>query len=134
MKREKLYHDKHLLLEYVHDSNYLHETWWGATPGDSFARLLDIIIQSLEEKKAKGLILDAREHKGLGPDNQKLAAEKIGAYAKKIGNFYQAIIVPEDVFSKFSVTNFTDKLGDNQNVITKFFDNLQDAEMWLWEA
>ena len=131
MEKELLYEDKNLRLEYIPDGNYLHETWWGYTPGEKFRKLLDVIIDCLEKKKASGLILDAREHKGLGPDSQKLAAERHGEYAKTYGQLNQAIVVPKDVFSKFSVTNYSTKFDPNAPVASKYFDNLEDAAKWL---
>ncbi len=133
MENEIVFEHKNLKIEYCPKGNYIHETWWGATPGDSFNELLEKIIEILIDKKAEGLILDAREHKGLGPKSQELAAEKIGGYAKQYRHLKQAIIVPEDVFSKFSVENFTKLLGDSNPVITQYFDNVEDAKKWLEE-
>ena len=132
MTREELYKDKNLLLEYIEDGNYLHETWWGVTPHDVFMMHLEIIIKALEEKNADGLILDAREHKGLGPKEQDIAAKRIGEYAKKHGGLKQAIIVPHDVFSKFSVDNYSKKLDESKSGVQYFVD-IPDAESWLKE-
>lgn len=103
MERKTVYEDPNLRLEFVKDGRYLHETWWGRTPGETFARLLGIIVEKLNDFKADGLPLDAREHKGLGPDSQKLAAEKIGDYAREHGKLKEAIIVPKDVFRSFQL-------------------------------
>ncbi len=131
MERKVLYEDKHLKLEYVSDGNYLHETWWGRTPGESFIILLNIIVKALNEHNADGLLLDARGHKGLGPDSQKLAAKNIGEYAKKHGKLKEAIIVPEDVFSKFSVESYSKEVTQANPVESRFFDNIESAEEWL---
>lgn len=131
MKNEVLFEDKNVRLEFAEKGKYLHETWWGITPGDVFIKLLDIIINLLNKKNCDGILLDAREHKGLGPESQDLAAKRIGEYAKKHGSIKQAIIVPADVFSKFSVDNYTKKLGSSNPVETRYFDNVEKAQFWL---
>jgi hypothetical protein len=87
----------------------------------------------LNKANADGLILDAREHKGLGPEAQEVAAKAIGGYAKKHGKFKEAIIVPKDVFSKFSVENYAKKVAVANPITTRFFDNVEAAEAWLRE-
>jgi hypothetical protein len=127
-----VYEDPNLRLEFVEDGRYLHETWWGRTPGETFARLLGIIVEKLNDFEADGLLLDAREHKGLGPDSQKLAAETIGDYAREHGKLKEAIIVPKDVFSQFSVENYSKKLEEKETPVeTRFFDSVETAEEWL---
>jgi hypothetical protein len=134
MERKTVYEDSNLRLEFVEEGKYLHETWWGRTPGETFAKLLDIIVEKLNEFGADGLLLDAREHKGLGPDSQKLAAEAIAKYANEHGKLKEAIIVPKDVFSQFSVENYSKKLEEEETPVeTKFFDVIETAEEWLKE-
>jgi hypothetical protein len=125
-----VYEDKNLRLEYVNEGNYIHETWWGITTNEVFYKLLNTIVDELNKADADGLILDAREHKGLGPEAQEVAAKTIGNYAKKHGKFKEAIIVPKDVFSRFSVENYAKKVKVDTPVDTRFFDNLEAAEAW----
>jgi len=126
-----LYEDKNLILKYVKDGNYVHETWYGYTPKDVFSELLYELIKQIKQTNSTGILLDAREHKGLGPDSQQLAATEIGNLAKEIGGIREAIVVPGDVFSKFSVENYTKKKDDSKAVETEFFDDLKKAEDWL---
>lgn len=133
MEKEVLYKDENLLLEYVVEGNYIHETWWGLTPSSVFLKLLDIIIKALEEKQADGLILDAREHYGLMPKDQDLAAKRHDKYAKKHGLLRQAIIVPQDVYSKFSVHRYSEKFEGQSHSEIKFFKDVPSAEKWLQE-
>jgi len=131
MERKVVYEDKNLRLEYVPEGNYIHETWWGRTPRFVFEKLLKEVVKALEENKATGLLLDAREHMGLGPDSQKLAAETIADYARKHGKIREAIIVPKDVFSDYSVRNYSQQVTQKGPVETRFFDQIADAENWL---
>jgi hypothetical protein len=133
MEREELYKDKNLLLEYIKNGNFLHETWWGVTPSEIFLKYLDIILSALEDKKANGLILDAREHKGLAPKDQEIAAKRHSEYAQKYGGLKQAIIIPKYVVSKFSVENYNRKLDKESQKGIKYFNDIPSAEQWLRE-
>lgn len=133
MEREELYKDKNLLLEYVENGNFLHQTWWGVTFFEVFSKHLDIIINAFEDKRANGLIIDAREHKGLGPKEQELAAKRIGEYAQKHGVLRQAIIIPKNLFSKFSVDNYGKKIDKDSQKGIKYFNDIPSAEQWLRE-
>ncbi len=128
-----VYEDKNLRLSYISEGNYIHETWWGITTTETFCKLLDIIVDLLEKTNSDGLILDTREHKGLGPEAQEIAAKAIGGYAKKRGKFKEAIIVPKDVFSKFSVENYAKKVAVANPITTRFFDSVEAAEAWQRE-
>ncbi len=131
MEREIVYKDDHLLLEFIPEGNYLHETWWGLTSSTKFQKLLEIIIQSLENKQADGLILDAREHYGLLPQDQERAAKLHDDYAKKHGILKQAIIVPKDIYSNYSVTSYSEKFEGKVYSTIKFFTDIPSAEKWL---
>lgn len=133
MANAVIYEDKHLRMEFVEKGTFIHETWWGMTPGKVFESLLEEIIQALIDNRAKGILLDAREHKGLGPDSQELAAKRIGEYAQKYRPIKQAIVVPKDVFSKFSVDSYTKKLGKDNPIVTRYFDSVNNAVEWLEE-
>lgn len=131
MDRKTVYEDKNLKIEYVGNGNYLHETWMGVTLYDTFAKLEDEVSRLLHELNADGILLDARQHKGLSPEGQKYAAKVIGDYARYHGKFKEAIIIPKDVFSEFSVESFSQKVTENSPVQVKFFDSVESAEEWL---
>ncbi len=135
MDRKTVYEDKNLRLEYVKNGNYLHETWMGVTLYDTFAKLEDQVSKFLHEFNADGVLLDARLHKGIGPEGQKYAVKNIGDYARYHGKFKEAIITPkDDVFSEFSVESFSQKVVENSPVQVKFFDTLESAEEWMREG
>ncbi len=131
MERETLLEHENLQIDYFPKGNYILETWWGSTIGNTFPELLDKIVGILLDRKIDGLILDAREHKGLSPASQELAAKRIGETAQELGRMRQAIVVPDDVFSKFSVDSFKKKLDDDQKVITQYFDAVDKAKEWM---
>lgn len=131
MKNKVLYQDQNLKLEYVDNGKYLHETWRGITPGEVFLNLLNIIIKYLYKKKCDGLLLDARQHKGLSPQSQELAARLHKEYAHEHGSLKQAIVVPDDIFSKFSVDNYSKQFKEDHLVEIRYFNNLDSAKEWL---
>jgi hypothetical protein len=106
LPRELIYKNDNLLLEYVSEGNYLNETWLGLTPSNKFLKLLDIIIQALEEKQADGLLLDARDHLGITEKDRDLAAKRHADYASNHGILKQAIMIPKDYFSAHSVKHY----------------------------
>lgn len=131
MDRIKVYEDKNLTLEFVEDGMYLHETWMGVTDYEVFARLMGIVVKALQDHNASGVLLDARDHKGIGPESQKFAAKSIGDYAKRHGKFKEAILKVKDVFSQFSVENYSRQVAKDGPVQVKFFDSIESAEEWL---
>ena len=134
MEREILYEDSKITIEYVKEGNYIHQTWKGITSKEVFEKLLYKTLQLAKDIGTTGLLLDARKHKGIGPESQALAAKETGEFAKTLttGKFREAIIVPVDIFSKFSVENFSRKMAENKYpVMSMFFDNIEKAEDWL---
>ena len=127
-----VFEEKFLTLEHYEEGNYLVELWSGFTTDKQFMDLLDKIIVVCEAKTVGGVVIDARNHKGLSPAMQKHAAEVMEKYAKKAGHFKQAIMVPRDVFSKLSVNNYSKEMDKNVGIVdTKFFEDLDEAKGWL---
>ncbi len=134
MARDIIFKNENLLLEYVSEGNYLHETWWGLTPTPKFLELLDIIIQALEEKQADGLLLDAREHLGITQKDRDIAAKRHSDYASNHGILKQAIMIPKDYFSAHSVKNYAEQFKEVQSSNIMYFTEISDAENWLKDA
>ncbi len=133
MEKIILFEDEHLVLEYVSQGNFIYQKWKGITPNKTFIKYLNIVLNLLEEKKIKNVLLDTREHGGAGPESQKIAAEMVGEYAKKNGKLTEAILVPDDVFAKFTVENYAKKHDTNPFFETRFFKDIDEAQAWLVE-
>ena len=131
MERIKVYEDKNLMLEFVQDGMYLHETWTGVTNYETFIRLMGIVVKALQDHNANGVLLDARAHKGIGPESQQFAAKSISDYANRHGKFKEAILTVKDIFSQFSVENYSKQVAKDGPVQVKFFDSAEAAEKWL---
>ena len=130
-----LLEDKFLKLEYYEEGKYLVELWNGFTTDKQFADLLAKIVTICEAKSVSGVLIDARDHKGLSPAAQKHAAIEMEKVAKTNGHLNQAIMVPKDVFSKLSVNNYSKEMDKNVGIVnTKFFDDLEEAKNWLKDS
>ncbi len=129
---EVLIENENLTLEYHHEGRYIIETWRGFTSDSTFAQLVDKIYEYSEQKGIKGKIIDVSAHKGLSPVAQKYAAEKLEKFTKDFWDIKEAIIVPTDVFSKFSVDSYVKELNEKtQKVSVKYFDRLSEAKAWM---
>ncbi len=132
MNKEVIFNDEKLLLEYSDEEKILYQTWKGLTLNETFTNLLDETFKVIVEKQPDGILLDAREHKGLGPANHALVAEKLEEYAKNHGVIKQAFLLPEDIFSKVSVENFSKRMeAEETHVVTGIFKSFDEAVNWL---
>ncbi len=119
-------------MEYSEEGQYLVHTWQGFTPYETFCTLIDKAIDFLKEKKAKGFIIDSRKHRGIGKALQEYAAQKTFQFEQENYPIKQALVIPENVFSRLSVENYSQKIKDKLNASEiAYFDKLEDAEAWM---
>lgn len=131
MKSEVIFTHERLTLTYYPEASAILETWEGFTSFELFASLLEEVLKLMLLKGAKNLILDTRLHRGLSPQGQEHGVKRCTLHAKEHGQMLHAIIVPEDVFSKFSVENFVKKLDKSQLVVNAYFKDVEDALQWI---
>lgn len=131
MTGKLIYENKNLNIYYEEKGNYIVQVWEGATPGHIFEDLLSKVKDVLFTYKPLGVVLDTRNHKGIGPKGQKLAADLFLEYAKTREKLYNAIIVPEDIFSKISMENFEKHITDSPVTATKHFVDMEGAIEWI---
>ncbi|MBN1142924.1 MAG: hypothetical protein JXA72_00810 [Bacteroidales bacterium] len=131
MKSEIILEHDSLTLTYYPEASCILETWKGFTSFELFSSLLEEVLKLMVQKGAKNLILDTRMHRGLSPQGQEHGVNRCTQHAKQHGQMLHAIIVPEDVFSKFSVENFVKKLDKSQLVVNAYFREVEDALNWI---
>lgn len=131
MKSETILEHASLTLTYYPEASCILETWKGFTSFELFSSLLEEVLKLMVQKGAKNLILDTRLHRGLSPQGQEHGVNRCTQHAKQYGQMLHAIIVPEDVFSKFSVENFVKKLDKSQLVVNAYFKEVEDALKWI---
>ncbi|MBN2347798.1 MAG: hypothetical protein JXJ22_03110 [Bacteroidales bacterium] len=135
MANEVLMEDQNLRVEYSVTGNYLLLLWGERTPAEYFQDRFSKIIGICESRKISGLFIDTVRNKGISPASQEYAARKVEEYAKKRDSFKQAMLVPPDIFSKFSVDSYSKKVSEYaSNVETRFFEDNRAALSWLEEA
>lgn len=135
MTNEVLLEDQNLRIELAENGKYLLLLWGVSTPADYFQDRFSRIIEICKERNIAGLYIDTVKNKGISPDSQEFAARKLEEYAKTRDSFRQAMLVPPDIFSKFSVDNYSKKVTEYaSNVDTKFFEDDRAALDWIKEA
>jgi hypothetical protein len=136
MEKEIIFEHPRLKLTHYPQESCILETWNGFTDYDMFVELLDKTMKFMIEKKAKNLILDVREHKGLNPQGNEHGAKVCIEHAKKHGKMKHAIVIPSYLFSQMSVNNFERNVNTNKGdemVVNKHFQNVEDALAWMIE-
>lgn len=134
MLKVTLYKDEYLVIEYSEEGQYLVHTWQGFTSYETFCTLIDKAINFMKEKKAKGFIIDSREHRGIGTALQEYAAQKTTQFEQENYPIKQALVIPENIFSRLSVENYSQKVRDKLDTSEiAYFDNLEDAEAWMMQ-
>ena len=132
MEKEVLFEEQNLRLEYSRKGNYLRLIWGSHTPEPYFMAKIDEIMKISEDRNVSGFYVDTVNNKGISPASQEYAARKVEEYANKRDLFKQAFVVPPDIFSKFSVENYSKKVQDySGNVVLQFFESETDACAWL---
>ncbi len=131
MKSEIIFEHESLTLTHYPEASCILETWNGFTSFELFSSLLEEVLKLMAQKGAKNLILDTRQHRGLSPKGQEHGVNRCTQHAKQYGQMLHAIIVPEDIFSKFSVENFVKKLDKSQLVVNAYFKEVEDALKWI---
>jgi hypothetical protein len=134
MESEEIFNHPSLKLTYYPKASWILETWNGYTNFELFSKLLEEVLKLMIKKGAKNLILDTRNHSGLSPQGQTHGVDRCTEHAKVHGQMLHAIIVPKDVFSKFSVDNFVKKLNNSQLVINNYFESVEDALKWIMQT
>lgn len=131
MEGTLIFNHPNLKLTHFPEESAIYEQWNGFTNDELFEELLVNVMELKIANKAKNLILDTREHKGLSPKAQKHATETCDSHARKHGQMKHAIIVSSDIFSKFSLSNFTKTFDKSTLVINEYFETLDSARKWL---
>ena len=130
MEKVKLFEDKGVTFEFVREGSYIQQTWRGYTTNNVFKNYMEILSDHLKAKRAKGILVDVREHKGLSMESQELAAKIALHYAQTCRGFKVATVTSENIFSKVSVENYNEKIKHDL-IDNQYFDNIERAKSWL---
>jgi hypothetical protein len=130
LSRKKLYEAEDVVFEFVYKGQYIHQTWSGFTSEENFSKRIEVLADLVKETKAKAVLVDVRNHRGLSPKSQKLALEYTLGFADGKLGFKVANVTSENIFSKLSIEGYTENLKNN-NIESKYFLTVKEAQRWL---
>jgi hypothetical protein len=96
------------------------------------------LIEAIRKTGAKKIITDTREMKVVATDAQKYSSENINPTWERLGVKFNAIIMPSNVFGKWTAKALTEKheirtQNSKTGFLINFFETEPDAINWLTE-
>ena len=128
----KVYLDKpYVKVFWDSSSKVLASVWKGFSTFDEISSIGFRILDAVIFEKATKVLYDAREMEILDNDSEKyiggvFTKEMVGAGVK-----YAAVVLPEDVFAKYSIDNIQQTIISNKKASVNYFKSLSMAIKWL---
>jgi hypothetical protein len=119
-----LFDQPHLKIEYRSaPCRYLLSTWTGTVLSKDYKEGVQRVLQCCRENGIDKLVTDTRRQDILSLEDRRFAEQAIQRHLRDHGRFYQAVIVPSDVFLTFGTDEFSHR--------THLFANDFEAVEWL---
>lgn len=133
----KIYESDYLLIEHLIEKNMVKLEWSEKSENMSDEQYKQEMLkyaESLEKHHPKYVLIDTKSASfPISPDLQKWTNMHIISKAIDVGLQKTAVIYSTDFITQLSVEQVFDE--DKQSVIRRqIFDNLKDAEEWLFET
>ncbi len=129
-----LFEEPHLKIEFKNvPCRHLVTTWGRHMKGQQYRDGINTILKCCRENEIRKVLSDIRHQEGVDVEDENYAADQFRLYVDKHGFFFQALILPGDVFVKFSAANFDRKVDDRYNV-NQYFSSDKDAINWLMQV
>lgn len=129
-----LFEEPHLKIEFRNvPCRHLVTTWVGTTRGKVYKEGIHTILKCCHENNIKKVLTDTRKQESITLEDEHYATRVFREYILKHGLFFQAIVVPGDVFLQFTADNF-DRINIDHTGICQFFSNDKEAMNWLLEV
>ncbi len=130
---ELLYEDRFLHIQWDENARIIRLDWQEATSAmndDDFKNALALFAGHVEEKKARGILVDVRDfrHK-MGPDVHPWRLANISPRYNAAGVQRFAFLVPEGVQAPPAMN----QSGEGERFITRAFSGKEHAFAWLGE-
>jgi hypothetical protein len=114
------------VLTYNPDTYELLQTWKGFVPTELFRQVIDATVAHIRKDKVVFLISDTSGQRVVSSSDAEYAASAMKVMIDN-GLKAMAFVIPENVFTKFSLKKFSDAgHGD----VVAYFDSLADARKW----
>jgi len=123
----QLIYNENVELIYDPDSFELLQTWKGFVPSGLFREVIDTSLYFIRSNKVDLLISDTSRQKVISGNDAEYAASVLDAMFTA-GLFAMAFVLPQDVFTRFSLKKFADAGIDADRV--GYFNKIEDARKW----
>ena len=122
----------YVTIEINEELNCIQDTWTNSfETQENFKNALEIIVALLEKYKLTKWLADHREMKGSWDFNRNWMVNELMPKAKKAGLMFEAIVIPNQIFSKLSTVE-TISLLEGYEI--RQFDDIEKAKNWLKEV
>lgn len=129
-----LYDQPHLKIEFKNvPFRHLVTTWTGTVKSQQYKDGIQTVLRCCRENEIKKLLSDTRRQEGLSIQDKKFAESAVKDYITKFGVFFQAVVVPSDIFLEFSAENFERNVKSHEHT-NQFFSSDRDAMNWLMQV
>ena len=123
----QLIYNENVELIYDPDSFELLQTWKGFVPSGLIREVIDTSLDFIRSNKVDLLISDTSHQKVISGNDAEYAASVLDAMFTA-GLFAMAFVLPQDVFTRFSLKKFADAGIDADRV--GYFNKIEDARKW----
>ncbi|GAO28446.1 hypothetical protein [Geofilum rubicundum] len=122
----EIFTHENAVLTYDPETLELLQTWKGYVPTELFRQVIDATVEHVRKHKVVFLISDTSGQKVVSSSDAEYAASVMKVMIEN-GLKAMAFVIPENVFTKFSLKKFSDAgHGD----VVAYFDSLTDARKW----
>lgn len=118
------------IVRYNSADGYIYHTFHKPISGASFREMLNAGLDALAEKGATKWLSDDRLNAEFAPEDVEFALADWGPRAAEAGWQYWALVVPEDVAGRASMTDII-RAFHELGVRVAVFTTVQDAHAWL---
>lgn len=126
-----IYFEKDYLTVHWNDTaKYVLMEWRKFVIGTDFRQGLDKGLQLVQEKQSTRWLADLRKLGVVAQEDQQWSNENWFPRAINAGLRRMAIVMPENIVSKWSVEKIMEKVPGT-NLTVHYFDNIEKAKQWL---
>lgn len=127
-----VYDKDFIAIHWLEDIKAVHMEWKKFARGDNFKEALNTGLKLIIDKKTGNWIADMVHLGTVAEEDQKWSNEDWFPRALQGGVKNMALIMPKSVIASMSVSDIMNKV-EGTDLVTHYFDNLQDAKKWIVE-
>ena len=116
-------------LDYDSVKKVLYQNWDGFATSVQFREAIDKTVDFVKQNPVLYIVSNTTTQRPVGPEDGKYAASRMPVLFSS-GVKAMAFVLPKNVLTKLALGNFAKEQGMPSNV--RYFDDLQEAEDWLF--